>query len=359
MRLPRRTISANTKITVKRMLPVAGDVLVERGHPVDALKVVAAAQMPGRYRLIDVARQLALAPEDAGQAVLKAEGDTVEANEVLATGSAGLPLFRRSVRAPAAGRIARIDAGWILLETEVTTVEVQAYINGVVAWVAPGQGVAIEATGALVEAACGFGGETYGVLKRLIESPYEPLTEDAIDASCQDTIILGGRTLDEAALFKAAQMQVRGIIVGSFEAAFLDLQPLPEVRVIATEGFGNLAMAPATFGILRGLSGKEVFIRAHTPDIESIQGDPAETAPIIVGGTGRNSPPAAAPPEEEIRVGSKVRLIRGRLPGSQGTVESLPPEIQVTEAGIPGVGARIKIDNTVHFVPWTNLEQVI
>lgn len=341
------------------MLPVAGDILVERGHQVEALNVVATARQPGRYRLIDVARQLALAPEDVAQVLLKAEGDTVEANEVLATLSARLPLFRRSVRAPAAGRIARIDAGgWVLLETEVTTVEVQAFVNGVVAWVAPGQGVAIEATGALVEAACGFGGEAYGVLKRLIDSPYEPLAEDAIDASCRDTIILGGRTLDEATLYKAAQMQVRGIIVGSFEAAFLELQPLPEVRVIATEGFGHLPMAPFTFGVLRGLSGKEVFIRARTPDIESIQGDPAETAPVIVGGTGRSSPPPATPPEE-IRIGSKVRLIRGRLPGSHGTVESLPPEPQLTEAGVSGLGAQVKIDDTVHFVPWANMEQVI
>jgi hypothetical protein len=341
------------------MLPVAGDILVERGQQVDALKVVAAASLPGRYRLIDVARQLALAPEDAGQVMLKTEGDAVEADEILATVPGRLPLSRRSVRAPAAGRIARINAGWILLETEAATVEAQACVNGVVAWIAPGQGVAIEATGALVEAACGFGGEAYGLLKRLIDSPYEPLTEEVIDASCQDTIILGGRCLDEAALFKAEQMQVRGVIVGSFDAAFMEMQPLPGVRVIATEGFGDLPMAPFTFGVLRGLSGKEVFIRAVTPDADSTQDDPAETAPIIVGGTGRSSPPAAGPPEEEIQIGSKVRLTRGRLAGRQGAIESLPPEPQITEAGVPGLGAYVKIDDTTHFVPWANLEQII
>lgn len=341
------------------MLPIAGDILVERGHQVEPLQVVATATLPGRYRLINVARQLALAPEEASQVMLKTEGDTVQANEILATVSARLPLFRHSVRAPVAGRIARINAGWILLETETTTVELQAFMNGVVAWVAPGQGVAIEATGTQVEAACGFGGEAYGLLKRLIDSPYEPLTEEVIDASCQDTIILGGRSLDEAALYKAEQMRVRGIIVGSVDAALAELHPLPGIRVIATEGFGHLPMAPFTFGVLRSLSGKEVFIRAVTPDGESVQDDPAEAAPIIVGGTGRSSPPAAAPMEEEIRIGSKVRLTRGRLAGCHGVIESLPPEPHITEAGIPAMGAHVKIDDALHFIPWANLEQII
>ena len=57
MQLPVTTINANTKITIRRMLPVPGAVLVYPGRQVKSLHVVARAEVPSRYRGTDVARQ--------------------------------------------------------------------------------------------------------------------------------------------------------------------------------------------------------------------------------------------------------------------------------------------------------------
>jgi hypothetical protein len=360
MRLPKRTINSSTKITVKRMLPTTGEVLVQRGQQVDALKVVAVTRLPRRYCIVDVARRLALSPTEMAEVMLKAEGDPVVANEVIAAAPGGLSLFRRSVRAPAGGRVASIGYGWVLLELDVATIEVQAFVNGVISWIAPEQGVVIDTVGTLVEATCGFGGEAYGLLKRLTNSPFEPLTEDVIDTSCHDTIILGGRSVDEAVLRKAEQMQVRGIIVGSFDAALMKLEPRPKVRVVATEGFGDISMSPLAFGILRGLSGKEISLRASTPNLALAPGLAGEVTPVIIASAGRISPPATRASDqfegEEMQLGSQVRITRGRLQGSRGVIVSLPEEPQKTEAGILAEGAYVKVDEVASFVPWANLE---
>src|SRR5688572_27296533 len=152
MQLPERRINAHNKVVIRRMLPVPGEVLVQRGQVVEALDVVAHADAPHRYRLINVARQLAQPNVEMDQVMLKAEGDSVNANEVVARVKGGLPFFQRAARAPAAGHITAIGPGWVLLETEGAVVEVQAFINGIVSRVIPDRGVVIEASGAVVEA---------------------------------------------------------------------------------------------------------------------------------------------------------------------------------------------------------------
>jgi hypothetical protein len=59
MQLPRITINTESRIVVRRTLPTTGEILVQRGQRVEALDVVARAELPRRYRVVDVARRLA------------------------------------------------------------------------------------------------------------------------------------------------------------------------------------------------------------------------------------------------------------------------------------------------------------
>jgi hypothetical protein len=159
MQLPVRTINSNKQIAVTRRLPVPGEILVQRGQKVVALQIIARAELTRRYQVIDVARQLARPNVDMDQVLLKARGDYVEANEAVATSKGGLPFLRRVARSPLPGRIAAIGQGWVLLETERVTIELPAFVNGIVAKIIPDRGVIIETNGAMIEPACGFGGE--------------------------------------------------------------------------------------------------------------------------------------------------------------------------------------------------------
>ncbi|MDX1522838.1 MAG: hypothetical protein R3264_14520, partial [Anaerolineae bacterium] len=84
--------------------------------------------------------------------------------------------------------------------------------------------------------------------------------------------------------------------------------------------------------------------------------------PIILStsrrrGTGRTAARGDTP-KEEVRVGHRVRIIRGELLGASGIIDSIPPEPHRFEAGLVVPIAKVKIDNVVHDIPWANLEQV-
>ncbi len=361
MRLPGRTINAETRIVVNRTLPADSEVLVHPGLRVEALDVIARAEIPHRYQVVDVARQLADPKVDMGQVMLKSVGQTIEAHEIIATAPGSLPLVKRNARAPAAGVITAVGPGWALIETERTVVELQAFINGIVAKVIPQQRIVIETKGALIETAIGFGGEAYGRLQRLVDSPFASLTADMLHQNVQQTILIGGRSVDEEALRQAEAMQVRGIIVGSIDASLLNLNPPVKVRVVATEGFGNGPMSPYTFALLNKLIGREVSIRGQTPVLKS-SGQPSETdRPVIMATTAYSSTFSKPIKEEslEIKVGSHVRVTRGRLLGATGHIDSLPADPQPTESGIIAPGAFVTLDKQLHFIPWANLEQIL
>ena len=361
MQLPDRTINPNKKIVVTRRLPGPGEVLVQRGQKVTALQVIARAKVPRRYQVIDVARSLGVPEVDMSQVLLKAEGDWVEANEIVAMSPGGLPFLRRAAQAPAAGQIVAIGSGWILLETDRTTLELLAFVNGVVSKIIPDRGAIIETTGSMIVATCGFGGETYGSLKRLVHAPFEMLQPAAITEGVKNSIILGGRSVDEVVLRAAEKLQVRGIIVGSFDAALMRLRPPPKVKVVATEGFGDISMSPYTFGLLARLDGKEVSMRGTTLPPFALSGaGTGDEPPLILTGSTRDS--AVIPPTGELgseaKVGSRVRVTRGRLLGASGAIDSIPTEAQPTESGVVAPGALIKIHGATHFIPWANLELV-
>lgn len=365
MQLPRRIINPNTKIVITRRLPTPGNVLVQRGQRVEALRTVAQAEIPSRYRMIDVAHQLGRATiEDMEEVMLKEEGEPVEANEPIAAGKGSLPFWQRTVRAPEGGHIAAIGAGWVLLETGQTTFELQAFVNGLVAKIVPRQGVVIESKGVMIEAACGFGGETYGLLKRLVHRPFDSLTAEAIDENAKNAILLGGRTIDEETLYAAEAAKARGIIVGSIDAALLHLDPPVRVRVVATEGFGYIPMAPYTFGILGTLAGQEVSIRGNTPSLFATGSDSPEIEPPIVLATTTRITNTTLPDStahkqpEDIEPGSRVRIIRGSLMGNNGIIDSIPDSPQTSPAGVISQGAYVKINGSSHYIPWANLEEI-
>ncbi len=372
MHLPSVNINAKSRIVMRRVLPVAGDVLVQPGQPVSALTVVAHGETPGRLRIINVARQLGL-PEGGSlemDSVAQVDiGDYVVQYDILARHKGPASLLEKTVLSPADGIVVAIGPGWIVLETERKHTEIQAFLNGVVTRLVPNRGAIIEANGALIEAACGFGGEAYGRLKRVVNSPYDVLTPDMFDESAGEAIVIGGKTLHEEALYAAEDWQVRGIIVGSIPANLMQHAASLQVRVVATEGFGSVPMSPHTFGLLISLSRREVSIRGQMPlppgqkAENPLAGEPSliVAADPLASRGGYVSLPAAPkkPDKTEAAVGSKVRVIQGKYMGNSGVIDLIPPEPQKTENGIISPGAFVKFTNDVHFIPWANLQLIV
>jgi len=153
----------------ERILPVPGDVLVKLNERVEPTQVVAHANLPGDFRVLSVAPELSVSPTKIKRYMQVKVGDNVRRGQVIAKKR------NRIVKSSMAGVLASIGSGRVLVETPPTPFELRAYINGVVTNVLQNRGVVIETTGAVIQGAWGTGGESFGVLKRLVKSPDKSL----------------------------------------------------------------------------------------------------------------------------------------------------------------------------------------
>lgn len=358
MKLTSRTINPNKKIVITRRLPVPGEVLVQRGQHVAPLQVIARAEVPQRHVVINIAAKLGVSDFEMSDILQKQVGDPVVVNEVIAVKDSKLPFGRLMVKAPVAGYISAIQQTWVLIETQPTTIKLNAFIHGVVTKIIPGYGAIIETGGALIIGSCGFGGETFGPLKRLVNDPLSTISPDDINESHKNSVLLVGRAITLAVLRRAHQMGVRGLIAGSFDASLRRVKT--RVVVTATEGFGDIPISPYTFGLLATLTGKEVSIRGTTPEL-TVGSLPEET-PLIVTSTAKSSRLErygdSFPENSDLEIGSRVRIIHGYLMGANGIVDSIPAEPQQIDTGQVVPGGIVKIDNTRHYIPWANLELI-
>lgn len=364
MQRPTITINNNQKIIVRRLLPGLGEVLVQRGQTVRALDTVARIESPSGYKIINLAQQLGH-DIDMDAVMRKTVGETVKAHEIIATRKG---LFRqKSVYAEAKGRLVAVEPGWVLLETEHEVTQVQAFVNGTVSRVIANRGVVIETAGAVVQAACGLGGEAHGLFKTMVNSPDESLDPDEIDTHCQNSILLAGRSVDEETLREAEAHEVRGVVVGSLDAALLALDPPLELSVVATEGFGDVPMSSYVFNMLRNLAGQELSIRGVTPSLErpNAYGLHLHNPPMIIAPSSKKQSsslfegekPESVP--QTLTIGSRVRVTHGEFLGVISTIDSFPDTPQPTEAGIITPGAYLSIDRALQYIPLANLAQVI
>ena len=349
-----------TTIQRERLLPVEGDVLVNVGAHVEPMSVVARAQVPGRYYILNVAQSLRVAREAAEKHIRLRPGQTVEAGQVVAGRRVHLHLLPRVVRAPQNGVVAAVGGGRVLLESVGESVEIRAYLPGTVRNVIPKRGVLIEAIGALVQGVWGVGKESFGVLKVLVDQPDQPLQAKSIDVACHGAVLVGGSTIDQAALQQALELQVRGIVIGSLGSELVEMARQMPFPIISTEGLGRAPMAQPIFQLLCTSEGREVAINGHTrPRWGAIR-------PEIVIPLPARSAPSPPPPGRSVEVGVQVRVTGGSRPGAVGAVRHLPAQPLVVETGARVWGAVVTFPALLHsgtdgetedeFVPFFNLE---
>jgi hypothetical protein len=347
-------VTSLTVIKRERLLPVRGEVLTSMGARVEPIDVVARASLGGDLHVVDVGKSLSVKSENLDKYLLKAVGDTVEEGEAIAAKGGGLIPLRRVCRSPVAGRIVAIGSGRVVLESRAKTFELHAHFRGTVVSVMPSLGVVIKTVGALVQGVWGAGGEAQGVLKMLAEDPTEKLVAEAIDIGCHGSIIVGGSSVDEEALERAEQMQVRGLVVGSIGADWGERASDLPFPVIATEGMGQVPMASAVFELLRSNAGREASISGVTrlrwgtvrPEIIiPLQRRGATPPPQQLGGA--------------LEIGAQVRVIRQPYLGSVGQVVSLPSQPRVVNSGARLRGAEVELEGKERvFVPYANLELI-
>lgn len=341
---PGLTVSRGGIWRRRRLLPIAGDVLVRQGDQVAARDVVARTLMPGDAVPVNLARLLSVPPGELPRCLLLAEGEQVAAGQLLAESPGIFGWFKSQVRAPASGTLEAVSqvTGQIMLRGAPLAVEVRAYLRGTVVEVLPNEGVVIEAPAAFIQGIFGIGGEAFGELVMISASPDEDLTADHIRPEHAGKILVAGRLMSGAAIRKAIQQGVTAVIAGG-----MDDQDLREilgydlgvavtgteklgVTLIITEGFGGIAMARKTFDLLRSHAGKDVAVNGATQIRAGVM---RPEIMIPLDGAAATAVTTDSSVLGALIIGAPVRIIREPRFGELGAVASLPDEPRWLESG--------------------------
>ena len=365
---PGLKVSEYSLVRKFRQLPIEGDVLVEEGSDVASSDIVARAALPGDVATINMVNHLGVQTSDVPRFMVKNEGDTVSAGEVIAETRPFIKWFRTVVKSPIDGSIETISkiTGQLILRTPPKPVEVSAYIDGKVVEVHPGQGVVVEAHGAFVQGILGVGGEVNGEIVIACDTPDAILSPDNITSDFAGKIVVAGSLVKRDVFDAAAKAGVAALVCGGFHDSDLrdllgydlgvaitgheNISPI----LIITEGFGDIAMADATFRLLKAHAGKIASANGAT-QIRAGVLRPEIIIPSIAASSGSDGKAGAG----GLTIGSPVRIIRAPGFGRIGKVHELPPEAERVESEAKVRVARIEFpDGSVVTVPRSNVEAI-
>ncbi|WP_129629353.1 hypothetical protein [Candidatus Oscillochloris fontis] len=346
-------IIPNAMARIERHLPYPGEILVRQGSRVEPEDTIAQTLKPEPPQIINIARALGIPPNQVYRAMRREIHNKVEAGQVLARSSG---ILGRNCLAPVSGMIANIDSetGYVTIAPDPTEYRLQATVRGLVMEIVPYESVVIETLAAQVYGAFGIGEERSGVLRLLTTDPSDIVRPEQIDARSAYAILICGAGIGAAALRRAVQEQVRGIIVGGIDEAELreflgwksiagwqtglhswqwpdpTLAPDPKLTIVMTEGFGVRPMNPDIFDVLSSQDRQEGLIEGLTRLRRPLR------RPRVVVPLTRSSGVQVETPRSNLQPGAKVRLLDYAHLGETAQVRSISP-------GPRRVGSRVNV----------------
>jgi hypothetical protein len=361
---PGLTVTRSAIVRKTRRLPLAGEVLVELGAKVRAADVVARTLLPGKVSLVNLATALGVQPDEVVPKLVVKVGDTVARGASLAEAKTFFGLFHRRVPSPVEGTLESVSAvtGMAVMREPPSPVEVTAYVDGTIVEVIAGEGVVVETRGTLVQGIFGLAGERHAPIVVVAKSCDAMLEAAHLDASHRGKIVLGGARATLAALRRAIELEVAAIVCGGF--AYQDVRELLGYDVgvavtgnedlattlVVTEGFGDIAMARATFELLASLEGKPASVNGAT-QIRAGVIRPEVIVPNVEALT-----EAAA--VQGLEVGAPVRCIRAPHFGRIGTVTSLPVELAAMPTETKTRVVEVELGGERVIMPRANVEVI-
>ncbi len=330
----------DSDLRIERRLPMQGHLQVKVGERVEPSTIIATGERTERPILVNVARELEVEPGASEERLIKQPGQAVEAGEIIAKRRRGLRT--QTVRSPIVGTFIRFDPliGIALIRPATTRVELAAQLGGVIEEVEQGWGVTLRMFGSRFFGAVGIGEDTFGVLKMIPGERQHPLGPEQIDSRSARAVLATGGTVSAAALVKAVQAGIRGIVAGSIDEPELtswlgeesggrwrvglpDWQ-LPTggapLTLVLTEGFGRMPMAQPLYDILAAADGIPIAIGGTTRLVGGLR-RPEVIVPSRTGARGTENAPL---PLAALEPGATVRLLDHDHLGTLATVAELP-----------------------------------
>lgn len=334
----------------ERLLPIKGTVLARMGQKVNSADIVAEALWAREHTFLDVARTLNVSPDAADRLIRCKAGDKVPAGAVIAMGRGLLP---KTLKAPRDGRVVAAGGGQVLLESGESRMELRAGISGNVTQIIADRGVEIQTTGALIQGVWGNGRVDTGVMINLADKPDTTLTASRLDVSMRGSILIAGEVKEEAALLGAAELPVRGLILGSLFPSLIPVAREMRYPIVLTEGFGALPMNSAAYRLITTNAKREATVSAEAFDRYS------GARPEIIIPLPASNPPPIPHDVEAFAPGQTVRLLRQPAAGQIASIVGLHDGLATFPSGLRAAAAEVQLENGEKLlIPLVNLEVV-
>ncbi|MDN5279805.1 MAG: hypothetical protein PWR01_3770 [Clostridiales bacterium] len=364
---PGLKIVAKTLVEKDRRLPMKGQVHVKKGDRVTAETVVASTDLPGNVYPVNLANILGCEPKELKLFLTKKEGDPVEKEDIIAETPGLFGFFKTQVKSPIKGTIESLSdvTGQAILREPPIPVEVNAYVDGIIDDIYEDEGVKVNTVATFLQGIFGIGPEVIGELVMVAQKPSDVLDKDDIKIEHKGKIIVGGSLVTAAALSRAVEVGVTGVVVGGYDAHDLkeflgyDLGVAitgtedKGITLVVTEGFGEINMAQKTFDLLKKAVGKKTSINGAT-QIRAGVIRPEVVIPI----DGANIESGEVSSSTGMEIGSLVRIIRQPHFGEVAKVVSLPekPTIIPSEAKVRVVEIETLSGGEKMVLPRANVE---
>lgn len=336
-----------TLIRRSRLLSESGRVLVRAGQKIASTDVVAEAPAHTRHLIFDLRSALELSGSTSLKGILQRKpGDLLQAGDIIAEKGG---LFKRVVRAPAACQVISITGSRLLLEMLTPPVQLLAGFNGLVSEIIPERGVILETNGVLVQGVWGNGKTDTGGLRVLAQSPQDEIQRAQVDVTMRGATLFAAYCSQADVLQAAAELPVRGLILGSMPSALIPIAEKMPFPVLLIEGFGRVPLNAVAFKILSTNEKRDISI--HALPWDRMKGERPE-AIITLPADGSTSPES-----DDFKTGQQVRVLIGAHAGRVGTLETIAEESSVLPGGIRARCGLVRVElNQLISVPLKNLD---
>ncbi|MFN2145708.1 MAG: hypothetical protein ACK2T7_10175 [Anaerolineales bacterium] len=314
MLLPVTHVLPLTTIERRRMLPVAGTVLVRSGQDVQATDVIATADVYAEHISLDLARGLGV-PKNKVSSLLKRKiGEEIQKGDVIASRPG---MMTRTVRAPKDGKLVAVGGGQALMQVSRTPFKLQAGIPGKVFKVEADYGAIIRMTGAWVQGVWGNGKLETGGLFIAADSPDHIVTVRDLDPSQRGQVMFAGHCASGEVLEGLIQIKMKGLILGSLSTRLRPMAAQMPYPIMVLSGFGKVPINEMAYRLLSTSSARVITLNAAIFDRAT--GERPEAVIPVSGQTDVPMPVQLAP----VDIGQQVHILRDPYQGRVGTVSQI------------------------------------